>query len=289
MQTLGIVTPTSGDNGELREAFELFSQTSAKLAEAYAELQGQVGRLSAELAAANGELARRERLSLLGEVAAKLAHQLRTPLAAALLYAGHLARPELPESDRTRLTGKMVGRMRNLERLIQDMLLFVKGQQAELSVFSLREMLEDLTHVIEPQAQLLDVKLQVDGPAEDIQIEAHQQAVQGALINLLENAIQASPAGGRVVFKASAGGPFVVFRVEDEGPGITAEARARLFEPFFTTRSEGSGLGLAIVKQTAEDHGGWVDVESAPESGSVFTLYLSRQPNLSRQPGHVPS
>jgi signal transduction histidine kinase len=82
----------AGDN-QLREAFQLFSETSERLTEAYEELQGQVARLSAELAAANGELARRERLSILGEVAAKLAHQLRTPLATALLYVGHLARP----------------------------------------------------------------------------------------------------------------------------------------------------------------------------------------------------
>jgi len=284
--TLDVVTSTSSGNGELREAFELFSQTSAKLAEAYAELQGQVGRLSAELAAANGELARRERLSLLGEVAAKLAHQLRTPLSAALLYAGHLARPALPDADRIRLAEKMIGRMRYLERLIQDMLLFVKGQQAELSVFSVREMVEDLTQVVEPQAQLLDVRLQMEGLQEDIEIEAHRQAVQGALINLLENAIQASPAGGRVAFKISAGGPFIVFRVEDQGAGIDEAAQARLFEPFFTTRGEGSGLGLAIVKQTAEDHGGWVEVESVPKSGSAFSLFLSRQATPLPKIGH---
>jgi two-component system sensor histidine kinase FlrB len=276
-QVVDFVTPTNTGNGELREAFELFSQTSAKLAEAYAELQGQVGRLSAELAAANGELARRERLSLLGEVAAKLAHQLRTPLAAALLYAGHLARPGLAEADRIRMAEKMIGRMRYLERLIQDMLLFVKGQQTEVSIFSVQQMVADLAHVIEPQAQLLDVCLGVSVPEEEVQMVAHRQTLQGALINLLENAVQASPSGGKVRFSAAVTGPYVSFRVEDEGEGISEEARSRLFEPFFTTRSEGSGLGLAIVKQTAEDHGGWVDVQSDLGKGSAFTLCVSRQ------------
>jgi two-component system sensor histidine kinase FlrB len=271
------VTSSTRSDGDLREAFELFSQTSAKLAETYAELQGQVARLSAELAAANGELARRERLSLLGEVAAKLAHQLRTPLAAALLYAGHLARPTLAETERLRLAEKMIGRMRYLERLIQDMLLFVKGQQAELSVFSVQDLVQDLMLAMTPQADLLGVHLRVEAPAEPIVIEAHRQAIEGALINLLENAIQASPAGGCVRFKASAGGPFIVFRVEDEGEGIPEASRARLFEPFFTTRAEGSGLGLAIVKQTAEAHGGWVEVESGPDRGSAFVFYLARQ------------
>jgi two-component system sensor histidine kinase FlrB len=217
-------------------------------------------------------------LSLLGEVAAKLAHQLRTPLAAALLYAGHLARPVVSDHDRIRFAEKMTGRLRYLERLIQDMLLFVKGQQGETTVFSVRDMMADLIQAIEPQAQLLDVRLVVEALAEDVEIEASRQAVQGALINLLENAVQASPAGARVVFRASAGGPFLAFQVRDEGHGIAEETQARLFEPFFTTRSEGSGLGLAIVKQTAEDHGGWVEVQSAPGQGSSFTLYLARQP-----------
>ena len=257
----------------------MFSQTSAKLAEAYAELQGQVGRLSAELAAANGELARRERLSLLGEVAAKLAHQLRTPLAAALLYAGHLARPNLAEADRLRIAEKMIGRMRYLERLIQDMLMFVKGQQTELSSFTVQQLMTDLGHVIEPQAQLLGVRFEVLLPETDVELHAHRQTLQGALINLLENAVQASPSAGTVTFSASASGPYVTFRVEDEGPGIPEDVQARLFEPFFTTRSEGSGLGLAIVKQTAEDHGGWVDVHSEAGKGSAFTLCVSRQPD----------
>jgi two-component system sensor histidine kinase FlrB len=201
------VSEYSGGDGDLRDAFRLFSQTSEKLAEAYAELQGQVGRLSAELAAANGELARRERLSLLGEVAAKLAHQLRTPLAAAMLYAGQVARAGLSDAERTRIAEKMVGRMRYLERLIQDMLLFVHGQQTELSSFDVRQLIEELVLVMEPQARLLEVRLETEMPPEGIVISGHRQALQGALINLLENAVQASPAGSHVFMIVSAAGP----------------------------------------------------------------------------------
>jgi len=265
------------DDDDLRAAFELFSLTSAKLEETYADLQGQVGRLSAELAAANGELARRERLSLLGEVAARLAHQLRTPLAAALLYAGHLARPGLAEADRLRFADKVVGRMRYLERLIQDMLLFVKGQQAESSAFPLAELIQDLMPAIQPQAQAVGVTLEVRLTEEAVSLQAHRQMLQGALINLLENAIQASAPGAIVRLTVKPSGPYLSFEVTDQGDGIDDEVKARLFEPFFTTRGEGSGLGLAIVKQTAEDHGGWVEVDSRPGEGSRFTLTLSRQ------------
>ncbi|MBK6743433.1 MAG: HAMP domain-containing histidine kinase [Hydrogenophilales bacterium] len=266
--------PSDPDN--LREAFELFSQTSELLADTYAELQGQVARLSAELADANGELARRERLSVLGEVAAKLAHQLRTPLAAALLYVGHLARPGLQEEDRLRFAEKGLGRLRYLERLIQDMLAFVKGRQGHPTVFPIATLVDELLQVMEPQAALKSIRLTRALPDEPLSLKADRQAVLGTLINLLENAVLASGPGAEVSLEIGQGGAFVHFKVRDHGPGIPPELRDRLFEPFFTTRQEGSGLGLAIVKQTAEAHGGWIELHSSADLGSTFTLYLPR-------------
>lgn len=266
--------PSDPDN--LREAFELFSQTSERLAETYAELQGQVVRLSAELADANGELARRERLSVLGEVAAKLAHQLRTPLAAALLYVGHLARPGVPEVDRLRFAEKSLGRLRYLERLIQDMLAFVKGQQGQPTIFPVSGLVDELFQVIEPQAALKSIVLTKQVPEESLSLKADRQAVLGALINLMENALLASAEAGEVRLEVGLSGALLSFRVQDRGTGIAPEHLDRLFDPFFTTRREGSGLGLAIVKQTAEAHGGWIEVDSSAAVGSIFTLYLPR-------------
>ena len=267
--------PDHSESDELRQAFALFSATSEKLAETYLELQAQVARLSAELAAANGELARRERLSALGEMAAKLAHQLRTPLAAALLYVGHLTRPQLDDDDRLRFATKAMARLHYLERLVADMLAFVKGAQGVRSRFPVRDLLGDLMQITEAQAAAQGVNLILDDQVGDLTLEADRQALSGALTSLIENALQASRPGLSVHVIAHANaGPFVVFQVEDEGEGIAEEARARLFEPFYTTRSEGSGLGLAIVKQTADAHGGWVEVESMPGAGSRFSLYV---------------
>lgn len=261
---------------DLQEAFELFSQTSERLAETYAELQGQVVRLSAELADANGELARRERLSALGEVAAKLAHQLRTPLAAALLYVGHLARPDVRDEDRIRFAEKSLGRLRYLERLIEDMLAFVKGQQGRPSIFDVAAMVDEALQIIEPHAMVAGVRMTHRLPDESLSLYADRQAVLGSLVNLLDNAVLASPKGAEVGVEVHSGGAMVRFSVRDQGPGIGAEQRERLFEPFYTTRSHGSGLGLAIVKQTADAHGGWVEIDSEPGRGSVFSLYLPR-------------
>lgn len=267
------------DDDELRQAFALFSETSERLAGTYLELQSQVARLTSELADANGELARRERLSALGEMAAQVAHQLRTPLATALLYAGHLARPQLAEIDRTRFAEKTLSRLRYLERLIQDMLLFVKGARLSEDVFPLAQLLEDLIQTIEPHAAARSIGFHLEMPVSGMMLVGDRQAISGALINLLENALQACDSGGAVnVSVGGEGSPFAAFHVEDSGAGIPEAARERLFEPFFTTRGEGSGLGLAIVRQVAEAHRGWVEWTPRSEGGSLFTLYLPFAP-----------
>ncbi|MCP5279362.1 MAG: HAMP domain-containing histidine kinase [Thiobacillus sp.] len=267
------------DDAELRQAFALFSQTSEKLAETYLELQSQVGRLTSELAAANGELARRERLSALGEMAAQVAHQLRTPLATALLYTGHLARTQVKDADRIRFAEKTLGRLRYLERLIQDMLLFVKGAQVSGEVFPVSPLLDELVQTLEPHAAASGVDLSVQPWQGSAVLQGDRQAIAGALINLVENALQACVPGGQVHLSvAGEGSPFAAFRVEDDGAGIPEGARERLFEPFFTTRGEGSGLGLAIVRQVADAHGGWVEWAPREAGGSRFTLYLPFAP-----------
>lgn len=269
------MTPPTPEDAELRQAFNLFSETSEKLAETYHDLQAQIARLTTELAIANGELARRERLSALGEMAAQLAHQLRTPLAAALLYVGHLARPQISDVDRVRFAEKSASRLRHLERLIQDMLLFVKGQQLPPQEFPIGPLLEELQQTLEPEAQARSITISVNPAHTHLQMVGDRQAIAGALINLLENAVQASPDGACVSLRfAGEGSPFAAFQVEDEGPGIPIEIRNHLFEPFFTTRGSGSGLGLAIVRQVAEAHEGWVDWAPREPKGSRFTLYL---------------
>ncbi|MCE5182563.1 MAG: PAS domain-containing protein [Betaproteobacteria bacterium] len=221
------------------------------------------------------ELQRHQRLSAMGEMAAGLAHQLRTPLATALLYTAHLNKPELPETERVRFADKVLARLRHLEHLIQDMLLFVKGEGGGQDAVPLSSLLVELQQVMEPQMAEHGLDFKVEDNSRGAAVRGSRKALTGALLNLLENAMQACASGDRVRLKCEVGeGGQVALTVADSGKGIDVAIQDRLFEPFYTTRNDGTGLGLAIVRGVVEAHQGTVQVKSAPSCGSEFTLRL---------------
>jgi len=220
------------------------------------------------------ELARHQRLSAMGEVAARLAHQLRTPLATALLYASQLSRPQLAEAERVRFSDRVVARLKHLEHLIQDMLLFVRGEAVGRDSIAVADLLADLQQVLEPQMLERGLVFGVEQGAPTARVLASRDALTGALVNLLENAMQNCAPGARITLSSQMENEQVALRVADNGPGIEPAMLERLFEPFFTTRPDGTGLGLAIVRSVAQAHGGEVDVHSTPGQGSLFALRL---------------
>ena len=219
-------------------------------------------------------LARHQRLSAMGEVAARLAHQLRTPLATALLYASQLSRPQLAAAERVRFSDKVVARLKHLEHLIQDMLLFVRGEAVARDPIAVADLLADLQQVLEPQMLERGLMFGVAQGAGSARVLASRDALSGALVNLLENAMQNCPSGARITLSSQVENDQVWLRVADNGPGIEPAMLERLFEPFFTTRPDGTGLGLAIVRSVAQAHGGEVEVRSTPGQGSMFALRL---------------
>ncbi len=220
------------------------------------------------------ELARHQRLSAMGEVAARLAHQLRTPLATALLYASHLNRPILAEADRLRFSDKVLERLRHLEHLIQDMLLYVRGEVAGKAVIAASEVVSDLGQLIEPQMAARGIAFSVEDGSHGACVEGSRDALGGALMSLLENALQLSHEGDRVTLGVEREGGRLHFWVRDTGPGVDPAHMERLFDPFFTTRPDGTGLGLAIVRSVAEAHGGEAAVSSVAGEGSEFVISL---------------
>ena len=225
---------------------------------------------------------RNERLAAMGEMVAGLAHQLRTPLAAALLYTGTLRQLDLEPAQRSKVAERALERLRYLERLIRDMLLFARGDSVGRQRFAVCELAAELAHTLEPLARARQVAFELDCQLGDSELMGDRKALGGALTNLLENAIQVSAPGSVVSWQiepAAAGDSglgvaAVRFVVRDRGAGIAAELHERLFEPFFTTRADGTGLGLAIARGVARAHGGDITLRSTPGQGATFTLSL---------------
>lgn len=221
------------------------------------------------------EVARQQKLASMGSMAASLAHQLRTPLSTALLYAANLREPSLREEDRQRFIDKILARLRALEGLIQNMLSFVRGQVGEREPLELLLVLEELIAVVGPQCASRQVQLVSQLPdAPGPTMLGDRKALLGALVNLLENALQYSPPGAMITLDVREAQGEVCVVVEDQGPGVPTELQERLFEPFFTTRSGGTGLGLAIVKKVAEELGGRVSCSNLRQGGAHFELCL---------------
>lgn len=217
--------------------------------------------------------ARSQRLAAMGEMAARLAHQLRTPLAAALLYASQLATAAGLDARNRDLASKATERLRELERLIADMLQFAAGGGGRPTQMTVGELLEGVVQALEFRLRLGGT-LTIRSRSPQQVVPGRRDALIGAVVNLVVNALDVAGHGAQVVVEATEPAPGLVqIRVADNGPGVAPEIRARIFDPFFTRRSGGTGLGLAIVASVANAHGGRVWLEDGGP-GAVFVLEL---------------
>ncbi len=206
-------------------------------------------------------LAHHQRLAAMGEMAARLAHQIRTPLASAMLYGGQLNNPRLDENRRRDRVERLLEQLKHLERVVEDMLAFARGGCQEKAPFPLVEWLEALPLACAALLERHHCRLEVAAPPA-AWLQGNRDALLGALENLVVNAVEAGGDGQtlRLESRLLAGhsGPMVELHLHDEGPGVPPELRERIFEPFFTTRGRGTGLGLAVVQSVIRAHGGAV-------------------------------
>ncbi len=265
----------------------LVGERRVSLAESALAASGGKILLVHDVTAAHGmktELERHQRLAAMGEMAASLAHQLRTPLAAALLYSGNLGQPGLADETRARFADKATGQLRRLERLIQDVLLFARGETLGRDVFPVAELLADAAATVEPLLREQGVAFTLRDDSAGAVLVGGRKALFGALVSLLENAQQALAGGGKICLSASLSGDGLALSVADDGPGIGAELRDRIFEPFFTTRGLGTGLGLPIALGVARAHGGSIELRSQPGAGAEFIVHLPVAPPETASP-----
>ncbi len=230
------------------------------------------------------------RLASMGQMAAQLAHQIRTPISAALLYASHLKSPKLDNDKRLRFADKILTRIQSLEQLINDMLLFSRNGMQNRESISVKQLLNELEQSIVVPEDKQKVNIVFDFLVEEnisnenlsneqVYISGNRNLLVSGLVNLVNNALHAvDDKGSRVTIKVSQ--PIkgaIDFSIHDNGSGISAEDVNKIFEPFYTTKENGTGLGLAVVKAIANAHDGdlWLDYSST--SGSVFRMRIPTQ------------
>lgn len=221
-------------------------------------------------------VSRDKRLSALGEMAARLAHQIRTPLSSALLYVSHLARPTASASERERVSAKVVDSLRHMEGLVNSMLTFVRGGPVVFERIELAGFSDELLALIEPLVNQAGGRLNVDVALgeNDMAIEGDRDELIGAVLNLVNNAIDVADKTLCLDVAISTAGGVLKIAVADNGPGVEADIRERIFDPFFTTRVKGTGLGLAVVAMTVRSHGGKISLDTRADGATVFCLEL---------------
>ncbi|AXQ47379.1 sensor histidine kinase [Pseudomonas sp. SAR267] len=230
------------------------------------------------------QLARHERLSSLGRMVASLAHQIRTPLSAAMLYASHLAdsERELAPETRQRFAGSLKERLHELEHQVRDMLVFARGELPLGDRVTPKGLFQALQQAAQAHVQGHAVRWQCDCHLGELL--CNRDTLVGALLNLIENALQASDSPARLKVHLFRRQHTLHLTVSDAGSGIDAQLLGRLGEPFLTTKATGTGLGLAVVNAVVRAHQGTLALRSKVGRGTCVKVEL---PLISGQAAEV--
>lgn len=220
-----------------------------------------------------------QRLSAMGEMAARLAHQIRTPLSSALLYISPLLKKNVDSSLQQRFAQKLHNSISHMEQLVKDMLAFSRGDMAQPAPVSVNELLAAVEQqfLVQPEAEKFN--LEVNNSVEDGYFYGSKDALTSALNNIVNNARLACESEGEITIFADyveddEGVDCIEISIEDNGVGISEDDQSKILTPFYTTRSSGTGLGLAVVQSIAKAHRGIIWFASDEGEGSTFSLRL---------------
>lgn len=216
-----------------------------------------------------------KRLSAMGEMAASLAHQVRTPLSSAILYASNISRNGLDETVRKKFSDKLLSRLQNLETLVEDMLLFARGGRFDAKPQTLASFIDDLDESLQVKIEEYQCSLSINKKLPDIKLNINQPALISCIHNLVTNAVQSIDTVVKIEIDCVvAAKDKIQLSIKDNGSGIPKNIQDKLFEPFFTTRSQGTGLGLPVVEAVVRAHNGKLRFESKESEGTVFYIQL---------------
>jgi signal transduction histidine kinase len=282
------IRTTTQENKELYDALQrAHTGLQIKVDEATAEIRQknrELARTNELLSSAQREASRAQRLSVIGQLAATVAHKIGTPLTA---LSGHVQLlqedPNLMPDARRRLR-TVEGQIEQTSRIIQDLLIYARKPEPVMAPLDLNACVDECLALLRPEIDRQNVVLLAELGSDVGKVEADQQQLQEVFCNLIDNALDAMPQGGTLVVKSYRRSPskpgendgYSIVEIADTGQGIESELREQIFQPFFTTKKSGhgTGLGLAIALETVRAHEGTLTVESEPGNGARFVVRL---------------
>jgi two-component system, NtrC family, sensor histidine kinase HydH len=233
-----------------------------------------VGRQQRRLFEAHERLAHNEKIAALGQVAAQVAHEVKNPLAGMLLYAMHLKEQvgnRLP-ADELAILEKIIKTINHLTRTVDQVMNFARPAQLAPRPLDLNQVLRDVLQLAEPQLAAARIETELVMEEAGATAVLDESSMRAVLMNLVLNAVQAMPGGGRLGVATRANGARTQVLITDTGAGMDSEQLKKVFEPFYTTKRQGLGLGMAYARKVVEQQGGTIRVESKPGEGTTVEI-----------------
>jgi signal transduction histidine kinase len=270
------VDPATLDaSADLPTILAAWHTATLRLEQTHNALRDEVQQLTAELEAKNRELARKNRLADLGQMASHVAHEVRNNLVPVTLYLSMLRRRLVADPEGLDMLEKVNAGFRAMDVMVNDLLHFTSDRDPQIAEVPLRKLVAEIEAALAPQFAAQKIRFELKVPPQHT-LRADREMLRRALLNLVLNALDAMPDGGTLTVSSTAAAGGLQLRVADSGCGLPEDILPRVFEPFFTTKQGGTGLGLAIVSRIAEAHGGTASAANARRGGAVFALRFPR-------------
>lgn len=233
-----------------------------------------------------------DKMASLGEVVSGIAHEIKNPLAG-ISCAIQMCQSEMSSDDPKReIIGEVLHQVNRLDGIVKDLLRYARPKPLQLVPARIGDILDKALFFVYPESRKQNITIEVRKEEEPGEIGGDPDLIQQVFLNIVVNAVQAMPSGGKLLISVSRQGEehagreeTVAVRFQDTGKGIAPEDLKTIFEPFFTRKQKGTGLGLSISRKIVQEHGGHITVTSELGKGSVFTVYLPVRPVSLASPG----
>jgi two-component system, NtrC family, sensor histidine kinase HydH len=238
------------------------------------ELGAAFETMTVDLAKSQDNLTRAAKLAVVGEMAAAMSHEVRTPLGILRSSADVLKREKAITEEGKEVLGFITTETERLNKLVSTLIDAARPRAPVFAEVDLTRLISDTIAMLRTEANIKNINITFDTHAKAVMGLVDADQITQVMMNLMMNAIQVLPDGGSILVELNQHGNQTVIKVMDDGEGIDAEHQAQIFEPFFTKRAGGVGLGLAVVRQIVQAHGGEISYQKSQMNGAQFTITI---------------